>query len=253
MTPILPSNEGDRPSRLLLGRLASGELDPDHERLLRGSLDARSGEILAEIESCKATLPPLDLSALRARAALLPREIPAHSAPANNFSRFRSLMPLLAIAAALLMALLVVVQPDDAPDIRPKGSGLKVYQLGPQGGEPYSPGAAVGENDMLGFSVAASGHRGVVLLSVDGSGAVSVFYPASGDAPEPLQGEGLVKLPGSVILDDAPGPEIFLAVFDADVSEAKSRVQRAFQSGGHEGLMDLAEEADIDAVAVTRR
>jgi hypothetical protein len=240
MTP----NRGDRPSLLQLGRYATGELDT-HE-LDPAGLDDESQRTLAEMEALRASMPPLDLAALRQRAATL---------PANNTRHFRAWMPLLALAAALLLALLVVWPREDAPDVRYRpGDTLNVYHLGPQGGVPYQQGTPLGENDMLGFEVAVGGHRGVVLLSVDGQGTVSVFYPKSGDSPEPLLGDGLVKLPGSVILDGAPGPEIFLALFDTSVTEARQQVRHTYQSGGHEALLDWAASAPgVDAVAVTRR
>jgi hypothetical protein len=245
MEPAMMSpNRGDRPSLLQLGRYATGELDMPE--LDPDKLDPGARQKLAEIEALRGSMPPLDIAALRERAARL---------PANNTRHFRAWMPLLVLAAALLLALLVVIPREEAPDVRYRpGDTLNLYHLGPQGGVPYQEGTPLGENDMLGFEVAVGEHRGVVLLSVDGQGAVSVFYPRSGESPEPIAGDGLFKLPGSVILDGAPGPEIFLALFDVSVSEARTQVQHTYQSGGHEGLLDWAAGAPgVDAVPVTRR
>lgn len=258
MNSVRPPNEGERPSLLLLGRYAAGELDVETHERLRATLDDHSRQQLAEIEAAVAMMPPLDLRALRRRAASLPSDLPA-PVPANNTRNFRGRIygwaPLFAMAAAILFAALVFLQPIDEPDIRVRsGETLQIYHLASSGGLPYKAGTALGENDMLAFSVSAAGHSGVVVLSVDGNGTVSVFYPQSGDVPEPIEGAGLVNLPGSVILDGAPGPEIFLAVFDRSVAEAKKQVEHTYQSGGPTALVEWAKTAsDVDAVTVTRR
>jgi hypothetical protein len=53
-------------------------------------------------------------------------------------------------------------------------------------------------------------------------------------------------LEGSVRLDDASGPEAFVAVFDAeDVSAARGRVDAAWADGGLAGLEQAAQADDI--------
>jgi hypothetical protein len=246
---MMSPNRGDRPSLLQLGRYAAGELDEQARHKLESELDADARRVLSEMEAARSSMPALDVASLRARAAALPAQpVPL---PANNTWGFRAWMPALALAAALLLTFWL--WPDPQVRYRP-GDLLNLYHLGPQGGVPYAQGTPLGEDDMLGFEVVAGGHHGVVVLSVDGNGAVSVFYPRSGEEPEPISGDGRVKLPGSVILDGAPGPEVFLALFDVSVDEARRQVQHTYQSGGHEGLLDWAATApSVDAVPVTRR
>ncbi len=125
-----------------------------------------------------------------------------------------------------------------------------------EGGElvPYVAGTPVGEGDVLGFRVRPGGHGTVVVLSVDGYGVVSPFFPDRGDEGVPLAGEAVVALNGTVTLDNAPGPEVFVAVFDRAVQEAVRAARDAFSEGGHAGLVTWAEEAPhADAVEVTRR
>ncbi len=82
---------------------------------------------------------------------------------------------------------------------------------------------------------------------------MSVFWPGPTDeGPEQITGDGLVALPGSIVLDDAPGPEIFLAVFDLSPTEARRLVEHAWRSGGSSGVMDLAHRRDVDALTVER-
>lgn len=251
-----------RPSKLELDRYLTGELDDAEARDLEARLDDRARAHIAAVEAARSEIPPVDVAALRARAAAQPGPVlapaPAQPAPANNTRSWRWAGPtLLSLAAAALLWLGVGRGVGPEPEIlipRAGGSALIVHQA--HGGRlaAYAPGTPVGEGDVLGFQVNATGHDGVVLLSVDGTGTVSVFFPASGPDALPLQGEGIVPLEGTVTLDGAPGPEIFLAVFDTSPRDATALVERAFSAGGHEGLLELARaEAKIDAVEVTRR
>ncbi|MCA9491454.1 MAG: hypothetical protein KC621_16090 [Myxococcales bacterium] len=239
------TNEGQRPSRLLLGRYASGELSPHEAAELEARLDDRARAVLAEIEAAKAQVPPLDLAALRRRAD--------EQAPANNVRWYG--LATLALAAVVLVMFLAFGRPDAGPDVRFRtGDTLQVHRLDGQHLVPYQQGLAVGSGDVLGFKVVATGHTSVVVMSVDGNGRVQVYWPEEGEVAEPIEADGLLALPGSLTLDDAPGPELFVAVFDTDVPEARTALEHAFQSGGPAGVLDWARAAaGVDAVEVTRR
>ncbi len=257
-------NEG-RPSKLELDRYATGELSEEEVSALEARLDDRARAHLAALEQVRSEVPPLDLAALRARAAALTDPVEAlisepapEQPPANNARGWRWLGPsLLSLAAAAALWLGVARLTGPEPEIlipRTSGGALVVHQAVGGRLSEYAPGTPVGEGDVLGFQVDATGHRGVVVLSVDGTGAVSMFFPDSGPDPLPLQGQGLIPIDGTVILDGAPGPEIFLALFDTSPQDATTLVQRTFSAGGHEGLLELARSsAKIDAVEVSRR
>lgn len=242
-------NEGTHPSRFELGRYAAGELTDAQRADVEARLDDAGRAWLAEIEAAGASLPAFDATALRARAGVA-------AAPANNTRWF----VLLAVLAAVLLGVVLVSGPDTPAEVDPNYVGVRgaapalelhVYQDGAL--RPWD-GRAVGAGDRIGFKVDATGRRGVVLLSVDGDGQVSVFWPEAGDAPEPLRGDGVVPLPGSLTLDGATGPEVFLAVFDRSPAEARAQAASAWQSGGSEGLVGWARSADhVDAVVVERR
>ena len=245
-------NDGDRPSLLELGRLAAGELDDAQASALRDRLDADSQRTLDEIEAARGQMPAFDAEALRRRAATVVQAPSPTPAPANR----AWLGAFVALAAALLVGLAVALQPPatvEPTDIAFRsGDALQVYVL--QGRSLVAwEGQALGDRAVVGFQVHATGHDGVVLRSVDPSGAVTTFWPAEGDEAEPLAGAGMVPLKGSVTLDDQEGREVFVAVFDHDVPLAEAKVRQAHELGGTDGLLRWADEAaGVAAVAVER-
>jgi hypothetical protein len=75
------------------------------------------------------------------------------------------------------------------------------------------PEQALHAGDQIQFLYHAAGHAFVVVVEVDGAGAVTALQP--GEHPEswPVQASGTHVLPGSIILDEAVGPERVFAVF----------------------------------------
>jgi len=255
-------------SKLRLDRYRAGELSPEEAAEVAARLDDRARTHLDGVEAAARDVPKLDLGALRARAAALPDASPtevyetpdaAEPEVIDLAARRRRIVPLavtgLLLAAGLLFAVIGGMRALDEPSgdhYAVRGDALSVYVA--EGGElhPYQ-GTPVGAGDVLGFRVVRGPHRGVVLLSVDGTGLVSVFFPAEGTDPEPLEGGGPVELPGTVMLDDAPGPELFVAVFDRPADEAKALVQERYWTDGRTGLRALAARDDVAVAEVMRR
>lgn len=253
---MIDLNPGTRNSLLALDRLATGELDDAAADAVRGRLSDRDRAHLVALDA--APRRAFDPAAIRARAAALPSpvEAPPTVAPANTTWAF--VAALLALAAVVLLAarLTLPTATDPGPgEVRFKsGDALEVVQLVGDAPRDYVAGTAVGEGTVLGFRVNATGHSSVVVLSVDGRGQTTVFWPASGDEAEPLSGDGLVSLEGSVVLDDAPGPEVFVAVYDRSVPDAVHLVEAAWSAGGAREVLTSADgEPGVHAVEVTRR
>jgi hypothetical protein len=255
---MIDANPGTRPSHLTLDRLAAGELSEAESATVRASIDAAGQSHLDRVEAARTRLPALDLAAIRARAATAEASPLPDVRPANTTWAFVGVF--LAVAAVVLvLAKLSLASPPETVagggDIRFRaGDGLSVLQLVDDVPRDYVTGTPVKDGAVLGFQVVATGHHAVVVLSVDGTGQTTVFWPESGTEPEPLRGDGLVALPGSVVLDDAPGPEIFVAVYDRDVPSALRLVQEAWATGGASGVLGQATELPgVHAVEVTRK
>lgn len=262
---MIAPNDGTRPSRLALDRYATGELEGEARSALEASMGERERRHLDAVEATRAQMPPIDLAAIRRRA-----EAPA---PANDDRGFRALrrgyglLAAVAVAAAALVA--VALGTDGTPGsgtggVRIRGAeAIEIYQVVGDEVHPYGGETALGESDVIGFRLTNPGHFvggphpghcGVVLLSVDGRGTVSVFYPAEGEEPELLPTDGTFNLPDTVILDGAPGPEIFVAVFDTPVSEATAELERRFEDGGARAVEAWAERAPgVVSARVIRR
>jgi hypothetical protein len=253
----LSPNDGSRPSRFLLDRYSAGELDADEAATVEASFDAQSRLHLAAVAAARDGLPVIDVAELRRRAI---RSDVAEAQPlpaaANDTKGFRWIGPLGLALGAAVATFLVLARPTEAPDILYRGSDLlSVYEVHGVERDAYVPGHALGEGDVVGFAVDATGHQTVVLVSVDGDGHLSALFPEDvRDPPYPLAGQGLVPLSDLVTLDGAPGPEVFVALFDRPTVRATSEVEAAFRNGGHAGLVRWADAtAGVDAVEVTRR
>ncbi len=256
------TNEGQMPSRLELDRYHTGELSPDEREALEARIGEREQAHLDAVEEARSQVRPFDAAALRARAGAptsVVEEPPALPSPANR-PAWMWAAPLLLAAAAVLLFLVPrpqgsgSVAPSDpaAPDIRFRGGEVQLF-VADRGRLVAWAGEPLGDGDVVGFRVNATDHDHVVLLSVDGEGHTTVLWPEGDALFEPLRGSGQVPLPGTLTLDDAPGPETFLAVYDTPAPDALARARVVHEREGHDGLLRWAEaESLVDAVQVDR-
>lgn len=127
-------------------------------------------------------------------------------------------VPLLVTAAAGLVAVVVprgALPPPAAPEgIRVKGLAprLVVHRRTPGGAEVLSPGATAHPGDLVQLGYVAAGRAYGVIVSLDGTGAVTRHWPARGEAAAPLESGREVLLPESFRLDAAPRFERFFLV-----------------------------------------
>jgi hypothetical protein len=76
-------------------------------------------------------------------------------------------------------------------------------------------GMRLAPGDALRFVLFPSGMSYVLIASVDGAGQVNIYYPFHGEASVPTSGQGAISVPGSIVLDAAPGPERLFVIYSA--------------------------------------
>ncbi len=274
---IFRVNDGSRPSRLDLDRALTGEADlTRHDDALAAhqaevaaaelppfdfaALQARAASLpetalleapLPEAPRPEATLPEAPLPEATLPEAPLPDAPPQDAVPEGTTGGQvislaawrRTVVPLLLAALALLFVAVPIDRPLDSPTNRPKGTtGLEVYVQRGDDVLRVQSGETLSEGDRLRFATRADGHETVVVLSVDGGGTVSLFYPELSDEPPvAVEPHERMLLQDAIRLDDAVGPESFVAIFSpADTPAAMTLVREAYEHGGHPALAELA-------------
>ncbi len=202
---------------------------------------ARCREDLAEVRALRerfsAEVLPRTLPNVRARAAA------ASGRPAAKWAGVGAAC--LAVAAAIALAFHFKAPPavpktGEEPYLAIKGSaGLKI--VAQHGGTQLEvvDGVALAKGDAIRFVVEPDGLRHVLVASVDGDGQVTVYYPPGGKESG-LVGEGRkVELPGSIVLDDARGPERIFALFSKEPIAAEPVIAalRAVGAGGRSAIL----------------
>lgn len=200
-------------SPLTLDALALGALDPDAVELvqahLAGCADCRGDQETA--------------AALRDQFArtVLPRGLPG-----RRRSRYR--LWLAAPVFAGLYWLLVPGSPRPAPipELAVKGdAGWAVYAN--RDGQTFvvRDGIALVAGDRIRFTVMPERARYLIVALIDGRGAATVYYPYDGQYSAPITGQR-VELEGSIVLDDAPGPErIYALLSDRPLAAADVKAE----------------------------
>ncbi len=209
----------------LLERLARGELPAGRAAELRARLEAagelhRLEALAASDREILASLPAAAVAAeVRRRAGAAEAR-----APRRSPARLALLLPLGAMAAALLL-LVVRPRPDagspsaffpEGPEtITVKGArpALHVYRKAAKGPEELLDGTkAVRPGDTLQVRYVSAGRRFGVVASVDARGAVTLHLPEAPGRAAALERDGERALPHAFELDGAPGFERFVFV-----------------------------------------
>jgi hypothetical protein len=208
------------------------------EMYLASALDeparARVERVLAESEVDRARLAELRADSEAFLLSHPPAAFAARLEPARRRTERRWLPWLgtaLAASAAVFGGVLlrpVVETPE--PEYVAKGAvTLTVYRRQAGGGVPVQPGEALGAGDALQFEVKAGTSGYVAVLSRDGAGHVTVYYPYGGDAAAAYV-PGQPLLPGAIELDGTPGTEQLYALFSPEPFTLGGAV-KALESG----------------------
>jgi len=189
-------------SALLLDALALDALD-----------DASAAHVRAHLASCVQCRSDQEAAAeLRAQFSrlVLPRTQPVR--------RPRRWLWLAVPALAALCVILVLWQrPPRVPELAIKGdASWQVFAN--RDGRVFAvhDGTQLAAGDRIRFAIVPGEARYLLVASVDGGGAVTIYYPYNGTQSVSLPG-GRIEPPGSIVLDAAPGPERIYA-FLSDVA-----------------------------------
>jgi hypothetical protein len=164
---------------------------------------------------------PPDLMTHQIQARATPA---ASSQPASGISigRFGSLPKLAAVALALTVVFLIffprqidrTLKDGTTVETRLKGGApsLVLYRKIPSGAERLSEGSIARPGDTVQIAYWGIGEHYGAIVSLDGSGVVTLHFPEHGSQAAPLEAGRLTRLASAYELDDAPGWECFYFV-----------------------------------------
>lgn len=204
-------------------------------------------------ERCRADLENTRAACATFTRDVLPRTIGTLHLPAPWWRRFGPalLVPMLAAAAMLFWFARRpdAVEPREAePDIQIKGA-VTFQMFARRDDQVFAvrDGTRLAAGDQIRFVVGARRLGFVLVASVDGAGATTVYYPYGGARSGPV-GATPGELPGSVVLDAAPGPERVFALFSSEPLEA-AQVTRVLAAIGARGRTAIRATTTLDVPA----
>ncbi len=206
-------------SDLRFDQWRAGELDPELIEELEGHLEscarcqARHDEIEAQAEAFLAAYPKLELPQPEAPRADDGNVVALRAKRARLYAWSGGLVGLAAAAAFALVVGTKGAGDGDELGVRSKGTSrigffVKHGEHVREGGD----GQVVYPGDQLRFYITSLKPQHVAILSLDGAGAASIYYPAGGTS----ESVGVLRnhaVDSSVLLDDALGEERLWGIF----------------------------------------
>jgi Putative zinc-finger len=198
-------------------------------------LDALPETDRQRVEQHLVVCPECRLAAESARASreafarhVLPKGVPRPQ-------RRRSWVPWLALSSALAAAALLLVVRSRPPDISIKGAPtLAAFARRAGQVTAVHDEDQLRAGDELRFVVVSERLPYLLVCSVDGAGKASIYFPFDGGESGRIDVRSRVELPGSIVLDDAPGPERVFALFSAEPMAA-AQVDDVLRAIGRQG------------------
>ncbi len=133
---------------------------------------------------------------------------------------------------------------------------LEMYALRDGAVVEVAAGEALRPGDRIQFAYTSGPLNNLVLVGVDGRGVISRYYPDEGGLSLEVVPGSEVVLEDSLVLDDAPGPEVFVAVFSdrsLDVLAVERAAHDALVRGGDDprAVLGLDLPAHVPGVVAT--
>jgi hypothetical protein len=255
--------EPPTPSQLELARLVAGELPPEEARRVEEAALA-SPEARQRLEALRAHVAEYEQVAPRQLAALRQRlEAEGASSRVPFWRRPLVVLAPLAAAAAAVMLVLVLRAPPPGPEDAVRFKGALAVRVVARRGESQlvvQVGSELAAGDVLRFVVTVPAPGYLTVFSVDGRGELSPFYPETDPAkdarPLRLERAGQHELPGSVTLDDAPGPERLFVVFSPEPFERAplhARARELARRGAAVSAAALGIQGAVERIDASKR
>ncbi|HET9753848.1 MAG TPA: zf-HC2 domain-containing protein [Myxococcales bacterium] len=213
---------GTHASAVDIARVLLGEASPDEARRLE--------EHAAACARCAEELRQARGSAASFHARVFARTLPAVERRRRRAVRWRLWMAPIVAAAAAVLVLVMVQRRPDADERGFKGAGvLQVFGLHGKTLFAVRDGTVMRAGDRIRFAVHPGPGRYVCVGSADGRGQANLYY-----RNVQLEKDAGDILPDSLVLDDAPGPERFFAIF-SNQSLEDAAVRRALLEVASQG------------------
>jgi hypothetical protein len=199
------------PSVFAIGRFAQ-EASPPHER-------ATLEQHLPGCETCRETLAEANRARDRFSQSVLPRTLPHLQLRASRRLPVWSFPLVLAAAAA---AAFVLVRRDTEPGFTFKGAPtLRVFVHRGDRVLEVAQRDALRTGDQLRFEIDPEGFPFLLVGAIDDSGTATIYVPFEGKESERVTALATYPSSGSLVLDDAPGPERVFALLSQSPLEAE--------------------------------
>lgn len=174
------------------------------------------------------------------------------SAVRRRLTRRRSWLGLLvSLSVGTLATVAILARPaDDSARVAVKGGLIfKAFARRAQTVFAVREGTTVAPGDEVRFVVESAGRPYLLVASVDGRGDTTVYFPFGGAWSGRIERtETPVELPGSAILDDAPGPERIFALATSEPLAAP-KVLRLLAELGRGGAQAIRTESRLGVPA----
>lgn len=168
----------------------------------------------------------------------------------SRTGRLRLAIPLLAAAAAAVVLIVAGRRGREPSGSAPsvalamKGVGA-MHVFARRAGKvfPVHDGATLVAGDAIRFFIDSSEFSHVLVASVDGAGKANIYYPYGGARSARLAPGRRLDVPGSILLDRAPGPERLFAIFSREPlsGDAVRAALESLAAGGEAAIRQARE------------
>lgn len=245
--------------------LRLGEASAAERAWIEGHLEscpacaAMTAELDAARDEFTATVAPRSAARLSARLAERRR---GGGRPRWGWLSAGLLIP----SAAVVVALVAVRRPPPVtggaagpaearrelePDYTEKGGGRAQMMVAARRGTrvfAVRPGELLQAGDQIRFVIQGARHPFVMIASVDGRGHANVYVPYDGVSSLAVAPGARIEMPGSIVIDDSPGPERLFALLSHRPIDA-AKVRAALGSVGGRGAAAIRSTTALDVGA----